>query len=240
MQVTVELISKFTGRDVEDEYGRNLGVLVSFYSDVEGIVEAIEVKLADRGIERVEADRVKVVDGKVIIVPEWKHKAVKVIEALDRAYRRRKAIETIEAEDLPSEVVGTFKFRLAEEIKKLKREAEEAKAIIKRRIDEISDESLHVARAIASLKMLYFSGEISEASYTQSINHLRRLRDALTKEREDAKRVLDKLEKTIQAATTGAGSVKKEAREAPQQPQASPVKPPSATGEALIVHVEEG
>jgi len=239
MSVTVELISKFTGRDVEDEYGRNLGVLVSFYSDVEGTVEAVEVKLADRGVEKVEAERVKVVDGRLIIVPEWKHKAIKVIEALDRAYRRRKAIEAIEAEDLPSEVVGSFKFRLAEEIKKLKKEAEDAKAIINRRMDEINDESLHVARAMASLKMLYFSGEISEASYTQSINHLRRLRDALTKEREDAKRVLDKLEKTIQAATTGA-EVKKEAREQAPQPQASPAKPPTASGEALVVHVEEG
>ncbi len=244
MPVTVDMISKYTGREVEDEYGRTLGVLVSFYSDVEGVVEAVEVKLADRSIEKVEADRVKIGDGKLLIVPEWKHKAVKVIEALDRAYKRRKAIESIEGGDLPSEVVASFKLRLAEEIKKLKRLAEEAKETIKRRIDEISDESLHVARAIASLKMLYFSGEVGEAHYTQSINHLRRLRDALTKEREDAKRILDKLEKTLQAASTGVagrGEEKKpQPAHAPAAPAAVPKPPVSTPGDAIVVHVAEG
>ncbi len=236
MPLTVDVISRLTGRDVEDEYGRTLGVLVSFYSDVNGEVEAIEVKVADRSIERVEAERVKVKDGRIQIVPKWKHRAVKVIEALDRAYKRKKAIETIEGEDLPSEVVNAFKFKLAEEIKKLKREAEEAKLVIKRRIDEIGDESLHVARAMTSLKMLYFSGEIGEANYTQSINHLRKLRDALTKEKEDAKRVLDKLEKTLQAATTG---VAEGERKAKQEQQVGEVHPPSTQG-TLVVHVEEG
>jgi hypothetical protein len=236
MPITSEVIARFIGREVQDEYGRSLGFLVSFYSSVDGSVEAFEVKVADKAIEKVEAERAKVADGKLVVIPEWKHKAVKVIEALDRAYKRRKAIESLESEDIPSEVISSFKIKLADEIKRLKAEAEEARRVIKKRLDEIEDESLHVARALTSLKMLYFSGEISESGYTQSVNHLRRLRDALSREKSDAKKVLDKLEKTIQAATSEA-QAKKETAHAPAKPS---IPAPSQAPGAIVVHVEEG
>ena len=237
MPVTSDVVSGYIGREVQDEYGRAIGVLVSFYSSVDGSVEAVEIKIADRGLEKVEAARVKVSEGKIVVVPAWKHRAVKVIEALDRAYKRRKAIESLEGEDIPSDVINTFKLKIADEIKRLKKEAEEARQAIKHRLDEIEDESLHLARALTSLKMLYFSGEIAESSYTQSVNHLRRLRDALAREKSDAKKVLDKLEKTLQAATTEAQASKK-------QPVHSKPSIPAPTAQAapgaIVVHVEEG
>ncbi|MEB3851501.1 MAG: CdvA-like protein [Desulfurococcales archaeon] len=240
MPVTAEMISGFVGREVQDEYGRSVGVLVSFYSSVDGTVEAIEVKIADRGVEKIEAARVRVSDGKLVVTPAWKHRAVRVIEALDRAYRRRKAIETLEGEDIPSDVISSFKIKLADEIKKLKKEAEEAKSAIKSRLHSIEDESLHLARALTSLKMLYFSGEVPESNYTQSVNQLRRLRESLAKEREDAKKVMEKLEKTLQAATSDVQAGKPAAVSRPVVPAAQTPSVPGKTGGALVVHVEEG
>ncbi len=183
----IEGLAQLIGSEVEDSYGRSLGTLVSIMSDVNGEVRAVEVKIVDRGLETVAADRIILRDGKLLVIPDWKYEALKVIEALDRAYRRRRALETMSASDIPGDVVEDLKRGLSEEIKSLKIKAEEVKRIIKDRIAAIEDESIQVARAIVSIQVLYFSGEVSEKNYTQSINHLRKLREKLIEEKNDAK-----------------------------------------------------
>jgi hypothetical protein len=227
----IEGLAQLIGSEVEDSYGRSLGTLVSIMSDVNGEVRAVEVKIVDRGLETVPADRIILRDGKLLVIPDWKYEALKVIEALDRAYRRRRALETMSASDIPGDVVEDLKRGLSEEIKSLKIKAEEVKRIIKDRIAAIEDESIQVARAIVSIQVLYFSGEVSEKNYTQSINHLRKLREKLIEEKNDAKKTLDKLEKTVEAITTPQEPKKQEEKK--QAPQAPPQAP-------ITVKVEEG
>jgi hypothetical protein len=227
----IEGLAQLIGSEVEDSYGRSLGTLVSIMSDVNGEVRAVEVKIVDRGLETVAADRIILRDGKLLVIPDWKYEALKVIEALDRAYRRRRALETMSASDIPGDVVEDLKRGLSEEIKSLKIKAEEVKRIIKDRIAAIEDESIQVARAIVSIQVLYFSGEVSEKNYTQSINHLRKLREKLIEEKNDAKKTLDKLEKTVEAITTPQEPKKQEEKK--QAPQVPPQAP-------ITVKVEEG
>ena len=228
------------GSTVHDIYERNIGVLVGVASDVNGYVKYIEVKVADRQIERVEGDRVVIEDGKILVIPEWKHEALKVIEALERAYKRRRAIENIAREgDIPAEIIEGMRRQLNEDIKVLKQRALKVKELVKRRISEVEAESLKVAGAIANIQMLYFSGEIRESSFTASMNHLKRLRESLAAEKKDAKQILEKLEKTFEAATA---PVEQAPMRPPQQrPSPPPAKPASKSdgGEELIVQIEE-
>ena len=134
---------------------------------------------------------------------------------------------------------------LSEEIKKLKLRAEEAKKMVKARINEIDNEMLHVASAIANLQMLYFSGEISDKSYTSGMNHLRKLKESLAKEKQEAKHILDKLEKTFEAAS-GLTEKAKEEKPAPQpkkpleaKPSAPPSAPKASDGEEIIVKIAD-
>lgn len=244
MALRLEQVAVAVGDEVIDEYGRITGVLVSFISGVEGYVQAIEVKIADRGLERVPGDRVKFKDGRLVIVPEWKYNALKVIEALDRAYRRRKALENIASQgDIPGDVIDGMKRKLTEEIKRLKVEAEKAKSMIKDRISQIEDENLHVASAIANLQMLYFSGEVSEKGYTQGMNNLRKLKRALADEKSDAKKTLDKLEKTLEAASAPTAVEKpsgKPKEQVKHEPAPQAVRAPSKVDEgSLVVKIEE-
>ncbi|MEM0366242.1 MAG: CdvA-like protein [Acidilobaceae archaeon] len=203
MSLRVDSLTRMVGQNVEDSYGRVLGVLVSLNSDVDGNIKYIEVKVEDRGLEVIPGDRASLKDGKLIVTPTWKYEALKLIEALDRAYRRRKAVESISTNtDIQAEIIEDLKRNLSEEIKNLKIKAEEVKRIIKDRITAIEDEGLQISRSIVNIQTLYFSGELSEKNYTQSINHLRKLREKLLEEKNDAKRTLDKLEKTIEAATS--------------------------------------
>ncbi len=245
MALRVDRFFNITGSTVIDDYDRNVGVIVSFISSVDGEIKAIEVKITDRGVERIPGERVKLQEGKLVVTPEWKYEALKVIDALERAYKRRKALESIVTQsDIPSEIVDSMRRSLSEEIKKLKIKAEEAKKMVKARINEIENEMLHVASAIANLQMLYFSGEISDKSYTSGMNHLRKLKESLAKEKQDAKHILDKLEKTFEAASGFAEKTKDERKPEPpakpagvKSPEPRPAK--ASDGDEIIVKIAD-
>ncbi len=228
----IEELSGGIGREVFDEYGRVVGTLVSVSSDTEGNVEYVEIKVVDVGLVRVPGGRVKVKDGKITVVPEWKYNAVKVINALERAYKRQKGVEEIASRsDLPGEVLEELRRKLNDEIKKLKLKAKDSEREIKERIAEIDKEMIHVARAMAVLQVTYFSGEVGERQFDQGLKHLRKLRETLEAEKKDAKEILDKLVKILELAS---GAKVAEKHEAPVK------QAPTAEPEALAVKVVEG
>ena len=167
----IDEVSRYTGDEIHDEYGRVLGTIISIQSSVDGRVESLTIKVADRYLETIEGERLKIQEGKIIVIPNWKFEASRIIENLDRAYKRRKALDTVNGQnELPSSVVEPMKRRLEEDIKALRIKADEVKKVINGRVGEIEDEELKVAKAIASIEISYFSGEVGEKGYTQSMN----------------------------------------------------------------------
>ncbi|MFP3144066.1 MAG: CdvA-like protein [Caldisphaera sp.] len=221
----IDEVSRYTGDEIHDEYGRVLGTVISIQSSVDGRVESLTIKVADRYLETIEGERLKVQEGKIIVTPNWKFEASRIIENLDRAYKRRKALDTVSGQnELPSSVVEPMKRRLEEDIKALRIKADEVKKIINGKVGEIEDEELKVAKAIASIEISYFSGEVGEKGYTQSMNHLRKLKESISEEKRNAKEYLEKLDKTIQLAFNENKEVvkaKEEENKIPQIPQSN-------------------
>lgn len=221
----IDEVSRYTGDEIHDEYGRVLGTVISIQSSVDGRVESLTIKVADRYLETIEGERLKVQEGKIIVTPNWKFEASRIIENLDRAYKRRKALDTVSGQnELPSSVIEPMKRRLEEDIKALRIKADEVKKIINGRVGEIEDEELKVAKAIASIEISYFSGEVGEKGYTQSMNHLRKLKESISEEKRNAKEYLEKLDKTIQLAFNENKEVvkaKEEENKIPQIPQSN-------------------
>ena len=228
----VDEASRFIGSEVVDDFGRSLGVLVAIESGVDGRITNIIVKVADKSLEVIEGERVKVFEGKLTVTPEWKYEILEVIDNLERAYKRKKAIEGISSRnELPSIVVDPIKKRLEEEIRSLRVKADEVRKLVSSRISEVETEELKVARAVASVGISYFSGEVSERGYTQSMNHLKKLQEALGEEKRAAKELLEKLEKVLQLASEGES-----------QKQVTPVQvqqaPATSQPQAVVVKVE--
>jgi len=235
LPIMIDEIGGAVGRSVYDEYGRTIGVLVSINSDTDGTVEYVEIKFEDRGLERIPGERLKVADGKIVVVPEWKYNAIKVINALERAYKRKKGVEEMLANsDIPGEVIDEIKRKLNDQIKKLRIKAKEAQDAVKDRIDTISIEYLHVARAEADLRVTYFSGEIGERQFEAGMKALKKLKDALSKEKADAKEVLDKLSKVLELASGSKVEAKK-----PEPAKTAEAKPPATQPSTLAVKIVE-
>ncbi len=227
----VDEASRFIGSEVIDDFGRSLGVLVAIESGVDGRITNIIVKVADKSLEVIEGERVRVFEGKLTVTPEWKYEILETIDNLERAYKRKKAIESIGSRnELPSVVVDPIKKRLDEEIRSLRVKADEVRKLVSSRISEVEGEELKVARAVASVGISYFSGEVSERGYTQSMNHLKKLQEALGEEKRAAKELLEKLEKVLQLAS-----------ESESQKQVTPVQvqqAPATPQPQVVVKVE--
>jgi hypothetical protein len=228
----VDEASRFIGSEVVDDFGRSLGILVAIESGVDGRITNIIVKVADKSLEVIEGERVRVFEGRLTVTPEWKYEILEVIDNLERAYKRKKAIESISSRnELPSIVVDPIKKSLEEEIRSLRVKADEVRKLVSSRISEVETEELKVARAVASVGISYFSGEVSERGYTQSMNHLKKLQEALGEEKRAAKELLEKLEKVLQLAS-----------ESESQKQVTPVQvqqaPATSQPQAVVVKVE--
>ncbi|MEB3755915.1 MAG: CdvA-like protein [Desulfurococcales archaeon] len=230
MGIKVEEVSGYLGLEIHDLYGRIFGTLVTFYSNVHGEVEGFEVKVADDKIVHIEPEKIRVEEGKLVVLPEWKFRAVTVLDALDRALKRKKAIEkTLSQTDLPGSVIETYLKKLNDDIKKLKNEAVKAKTEIKVRMNRIEDEVLHVDKALVNLQITYLSGEISDTSYRKSSEQLKRIKEWLLEEMSDARSTIEKIEK-IESSPVLLAEIPK-----PKAKQDSGEVPPKAPTEDVVV-----
>lgn len=202
----VETVQGFIGETVYDPYGRVLGSLVSFESDVDGTVQTIVVENAYKDIVFIPSEAVEIRDGRIIVWPEWKVIANKVIESYQRALKRLKGLEEMYSRgEIPGAVYHELRKKLSTSLDRLKDEAKKLRSMLTERLHEIEDNNLKLDRAIANLKVSYLAGEISEKAYKAAIERLRSAKDSNSKEVEDIKAVKSK----VDALESGAISVTK-------------------------------
>jgi len=189
---TVDMLDKYIGQKVKDPYGRVLGTLASLYSEVDGTVKAVEIVFGESVFKTVEIGRINISNGEIVIIPEWKYASSRVIEKLERARKRAKALEELYSKgEIPKHAYDEFKAKLSRDLDALKDEAKTAKELIRKRINEIEDQVVEIEKALTSLKMSYIAGEIGERGYKQAADILRSHRDRNIDEKNDAKKVLD-------------------------------------------------
>lgn len=225
--LTVDRVQEFIGETVYDPYGRVAGRLVSFESDVDGTVQNVVVETESRDIRFIPAEAIEIKDGRVIVWPEWKVVAYKVIASYQRALKRLKGLEDMYSRnEIPSVVYHEMRKRLNASLSKLKDEAKKLREMITQRMHEIEDSNLKLDRAIANLKVSYMAGEIGEKAYKTAIEHLRGAKDSNARELEDLKSTKNKVEALENGALDLVKSRTSESKpEAKKQPE--PVKAPA-------------
>jgi len=191
-QYSVDTLDKFVGQKIKDPYQRVIGSLASLYSDIDGNVKAVEILFGDAYFKTISADRIIIQKDEVILLPEWKYSAMKVIERLERARRRAKALDDLYAKgEIARDAYEEFKGQVSKDLDALKKDANEAKEMIRKRIGELEDQVVEIEKAMTSLKMSYIAGEIGERGYKPAADILRQNKDRNFEEKNDAKRILD-------------------------------------------------
>ncbi len=196
MMVQVEDVEKFLGSEVRDPYGRVVGVFVSFYSEVDGNVTGIELVRGDGAPIYVAGDRLEVTPDTLIVIPEWRIEAVRVEKQLDRARKRARAIEDLySSKEINVQTYEEMKKNIEVTINKLKEKAKNVKNFLRKRLNTIEDEILHIDKAINYLKLGYTSGEVVESRFKTAIDSLRSSKNRYVEEKKDIEKHIELLEK---------------------------------------------
>ena len=221
----VEQVQELIGETVYDPYGRVLGRLVSFESDVDGTVQRIVVENEYKDVSFYSSESVEIKDGRIIVWPEWKTLAFKVIASYQRAIKRLKGLEEMYSRgEIPGAVYHEIRKKLSKSLDQLKDEAKKLKEMITHRLHEIEDNNLKLDRAIANLKMSYLAGEISEKAYKTAIERLRSAKDSNTKEVEDLKSTRSRVESLESGAFTKTEAKPAKAEEEKKEPTAAGIE----------------
>lgn len=217
VQYTVDSMDKYIGQKIKDPYQRAIGSLVSIYSDIDGNVKAVEVLLGDVQFRTLPADRIIIQKDDVILLPEWKYNARKVIERMERAKARAKALDELYAKgEIPKHAYDEYKNNVARDLESLKKDANDAKDLIRKRINELEDQIVQIEKAITALKMSYIAGEIGERGYKPAVDILRQNRDRNLDEKNEAKKFLDIIVKLETSSLENEAVLKEILQEAPK------------------------
>lgn len=224
---TVGDVEKYLGRIVRDPYGRSIGHLVSFYSDSDGYVTSLEVSFGDTVFKEIDAERFRLGSDGVVLEPEWLYMARMIEKRLGILRRRREAVEELYSKkEIQRHAYELYKKRFEDELVKAKEEARRVKTVLVKRRNELEDTIVELERAISYIKISYIAGEISEKTYKNAVDQLRKHLESALQEKSDVSKHLEKIEAleskpllTPGRVDVGVGGIE----EAPAaKPQASP------------------
>jgi hypothetical protein len=202
MEITIDQIEKYMGQIIKDEYGRNLGIFLTAYTDVSGTIESIEVATNDYTLERVDANRIKLTPDGVVVMPEWKVEALFVENKLDRVRRRIRSVEELYRKGMiPGHAYEEIKNRLDHQFKLVKDEVKKVKTVLRDRAHKLEDQIIRLEKDISNLLVLYMSNEVGENSYKAAIEYLRQAKSRNIDEKKDVEKHIELIEK-LEADTT--------------------------------------
>jgi hypothetical protein len=192
---TIEKVTECLNKPVVDPYGRRLGFIVSYYSNSDGKVYALEVNFNDINYKEILIDRFTTSVEGVVLIPEHEYNAMLVENRIRIVKSRIASLEDLYSrKEIPVHVYEQFKKRLEEELTKLKSLAREVKETLRKRIHEIEDLIAEVEKSMSMLKTGYLAGEISEKPYLDALGSMKKSLEILMKEKDSLKKHIDAIE----------------------------------------------
>jgi hypothetical protein len=192
---TIEKVTECLNKPVVDPYGRRLGFIVSYYSNSDGKVYALEVNFNDINYKEIPIDRFTTSVEGVVLIPEHEYNAMLVENRIRIVKSRIASLEDLYSrKEIPVHVYEQFKKRLEEELTKLKSLAREVKETLRKRIHEIEDLIAEVEKSMSVLKTGYLAGEISEKPYLDALGSMKKSLEILMKEKDSLKKHIDAIE----------------------------------------------
>ncbi|RLG85896.1 MAG: hypothetical protein DRO39_04495 [Thermoprotei archaeon] len=237
MELTLDVVVKYLGQPLRDIYGRNIGVVTSVYSDVDGVVNSIEVMTNELIHETIPAKRLDITSDGLRLLPEWLVEAREIERRLDTVRKRLAALEELYRKgQIPHYAYEEVKEKLSSEMDRLRKRAKEAKENLKRRMNDLENMIIHIEKAMTHLLVSYTAGEIPETPFRSAIDKLRFSRQTAQNEKKDVEKHIELIEKLELEAVKRLeiGAEKESGAKIPAIPEKSAAE---ASGGPMVVKV---
>jgi len=240
MNITLEKFEKFVGRSVKDPYDRFAGVIVGFYSDVDGTISSVGVEGPSGTFIKYPIEQFEFKGDNIVLIPTWKAEAEAVKKKLNVAKRRIAALEDLHARgEIASHAYEQFKKKLENDISRLKEELKEVKKKLNNKLAELSQQILELERISAALKVSYLSGEIGEKTYNHALSLIKRSLERCNNEKRDIDNELSELENLETAPVLPARKIESTPVPVKEEEKEEEEKPVEGEQQPIMVQILE-
>jgi len=160
----------FVGKPVRDEYGRQIGRVVSFMFSLNGRVNEVLVERGDREFFRYPINQFITDDAGVRLLSPTKQRAKTLCDEMPLIRRKDRALNDLaEKKKIPPEMVDDLHKNLENMLNQLKADAQTTLENLDKQIVRCSQQVIELRRAMLHLEVEHEIGKIDEKSYQTAI-----------------------------------------------------------------------
>lgn len=154
------------GKQVKDEYGRQIGRIISFAVNPEGHIDAVFIEHGDGELLRYSFDQFKIDDTDIILSSPIKRKVNKLCDEIPLIWRKEQALnDLVEKKKIPSEMYENFHKSFEGALNQLKAEAQATLKEIGERIAKCTQQITELNSALINLEIEREIGKIDDKTY---------------------------------------------------------------------------
>src|SRR5438445_10462791 len=166
MPITLEEISRFLGRNLQDPYGRTFGKVVGISAKLKDEITGVGIEVGNREFVQCTGDRVKISADTLVLAPTWKVEAEEFRKEFDVVTRRLKALdELFSVGDIQKDVYEDMRKQHEDAINELKSKRKSILDTLSQRSSTLNTQLRQLQTHLAGNKMFHASGEFADVNY---------------------------------------------------------------------------
>jgi len=235
----------FVGRQIKDEYGRQIGRVASFKVTPTGRIDGIFVEHGDGEFLSYASDQIKVDNGDLVISPTLKLKAKALCNEIPLIWRKDRALnELVEKKKIPPEMYDDLHNTFEGALNQLKDNAKGLAENIDKEVDRCNKQIHSLHSALINLEIEREIGRLNGDSYEKALGIIQWGLKGVNAEKSDLEALKSKLsnlllgEQTIAAPETKAPEAPQ--TQSPEQteiPEAPAPVSPNLPEPPVVIHV---
>jgi len=219
----------YIGKQVKDEYGRQVGKIASFAVSPNGRVNGVFVEHGDGEFLRYTNDQFKVDGEEITLQPSVKMKVKSLCDEIPLIWRKDQALMDLsDKKKIPSELFGELHKNFEGALNQLKTDAQGTLESIDKQVTKCNSQLRELNSALINLEIEREIGRIDESAYQTALGMIQEGLRRINDERNDLESLKSQLSNLILG---DAPSVQKELGKAPDSPPPLPEPP-------VVVHVK--
>ena len=160
----------FVGKQIKDEYGRQIGRVASFKVTPTGRIDGIFVEHGDGEFLSYSSDQIKLDNGNLVISPPLKLKAISLCKEIPLIWRKDRALnELVEKKKIPPEMYDDLHRTFEGALNQLKDNAKGLTEDIDNQIDRCNKQIHSLHSALINLEIEREIGRLNTDSYEKAL-----------------------------------------------------------------------
>ncbi len=231
-------LSLFIGKPVRDEYGRQIGRIVSFATNPNGRINRVFMQHENGGFLRHSGDQFRILGDNIVFLSLIKLRVKALSNKIPLIWRKNQALqELLEKKKISKEMFNDLHNNFEAALNQLKKEAESTLKDIEKQIAKCTQQVKELNSALMHLEIEREIGKINGESYEMAMEMIEASLKQANAESSDLEAMKSKLSNLFLGETTATVTKTDEEKEEAAPVSALPT-PPSLPEPPILVHMK--